>query len=186
MDFFKKEEQKLFERFKEPEYATYEIVTTKDLSLADLKVSPNNDIFDYLAIGIVCLFKQITGCTDKKIYIWNFENYSSDSGITALYNGKSRTMVPNALSDFVGKGTCEYILKKCFQEDKMYTVNLAALFLYTDVISIHMEMLKIDGVTLEFKDFNDTLNAQQLAFNTLRTLMISHWLGAIQAHMIGY
>ena len=185
MDFFKEEEKKLLERFTEPEYAAYEIVTTEDLSLADLKVSPDSNIFDYIAIGVVCLFKQITGCTDKKVYVWNFKNYSPNSGISAFCNGKTRTMLPNALSDFVGKGTCEYILRKCFQEDKMYNVHLADLFLYTDITAIHMGMQEFDGITLEFKDFNDTLTAQQFAFSTLRTLMISHWLVAIQAYMIG-
>lgn len=185
--FLEEEEKKLLNRFKEVTYSQYEIVPVEDISRADLKISPENNIFDYLAIGIVCLFKEITGCTDKKVYVWSFSTYSSESsGITAIHNGIYKAMIPNALSDFVGKGTCDYILKKCFDEDQLYHIHLADLFVYTDITSIQMGMLSIDGVSLEFKNFNDTIEAQKLAYSTLKTLMVNRWLGGLQEYMLGY
>lgn len=48
-----------------------------------------------------------------------------------------------------------------------------------------MGLQKIEGVSIEFDDFNDTVQAQKLVFNNLKLLMINHWLGSLQALILG-
>ncbi len=96
LELFNKTEKELTERFTDPTYTAYEIIPVEDLSIADLTTSSENNIFDYLAIGIVCLFKEITGCEEKKIYVWNKRNYSGKKlhrHITAIQSDKCMKML---------------------------------------------------------------------------------------------
>ncbi len=94
-------------------------------------------------------------------------------------------MYENALSEFITRNTCTYVLKKCFKEDNLYNIHLVDFFLYNDITCIQMGLQKIEGVSIEFDDFNDTVQAQKLVFNNLKLLMINHWLGSLQALILG-
>lgn len=182
-EFWKQKENELLERFTEPNYVDYKIVPTTEEGKADLKISNDHNIFDYLAIGIVCIFKELTGCTDKIVYV-RHKKYpiASKSGIQVFTNAGVSYMQPNALSDLLELGIAKYILHKYFEEDLIYCIDatMPDLFLYTDVTTMQMGLFEFEGIDLKFDKFEDTKAAQQKAFNILKTLLISHWLGALQ------
>lgn len=182
-EFWNQKEQELLERFTEPHYLEYKIVPTTEESKADLKISENHNIFDYLAIGIVCIFKELTGCTEKTVYV-RYKKYpeASESGIQVFTNAGVSYMQPNALSDLLELNVSQYVLHNYFKEDKFYCIGatMPDFFLYSDVTMIHMWLMEFKGIDLKFDKFEDTKAAQQKVFNILKTLLISHWLGALQ------
>lgn len=182
-EFWKQKEKDLLERFTEPTYVEYKIVSTTEEGVADLKISNDHNIFDYLSVGMVCIFKELTGCTDKTIYV-KHKIYpdDSESGIQVFTNTGVSYMQPNALSDLLTLDVSKYVLHKCFKEDKLYCIDAAMpdFFLYTDVTTMYMGLLKFEGIDLKFDKFEDTKAAQKKVFNILKTLLISHWLGALQ------
>lgn len=178
-EFWKQKEKELLERFTEPTYVEYKIVSTTEEGVADLKISNDHNIFDYLAVGIVCIFKELTGCTEKTVYVRHIQYPTSE---TLFASDNLFAKIPNALSDIMELGVVKYILSKCFKKNEMFDTNISMLnyFLYKDIREISLGLLEIEEINLDFDNFEDTEMAQKKVFNILKTLLISHWIGALQ------
>ncbi len=188
-DFFEVNRSELLKKFSEPQYNKYKIKYTRFSFKADLRISPNHNITDYLAIGLACLAKDLKTGANKKgkriIYV-KHKKYPTPSQVRQYealapspYGG--RPLPPNALLELIDE--CYKILDEYFH-DKSYINCLAGMLVYSTVTCAVMEYTDPSSMDLEFENFNDTVSAQKRAFETLRDLIISNILGGL--HEIFY
>lgn len=186
-DFFDREEAKLLADFRDPQYVDYTIKYVTDPQQADVKISKNHIIFDYLAIGIACLAKEIKNPDGEKVIYAIHQEYPSIEQVVLhdeLYPPQfgGRSLAPNALSDLLTEP--DIILQKYFN-NKAYLTAFSGFLMYSTVTTTVMGYTENPELTLDFENFNDTIAAQELAFETLKKLTISNCLGALYACLYG-
>ena len=180
-ELFERLEAEIASKFLEPEYRDFQLTYVSNSKEADVKISTENNIFDFLAIGIVALSKLANGDTSNITITYG--NYYSIkiskllSSLVSLRKSAGRPLYPNALSDLLEQSTI--VLQKYFT-DEQYPVSIAGVLLCTTVTSIVMgyqeNFLEID---LKVSNFDDNIVAQKLAFTTLKKLVISNYLGSM-------
>ncbi len=186
-EFFKRKKAELNAQFVEPKYWKYTIQYVKRANQADVAISKNHIIFDYMAIGIACLAKELKNSQDKKVIYVLHRDYLS-IGESKLYNtlftqkANTYSLFENALSQLTDEP--KLILDEYFS-DKTYPSFMAGLLLYSQVTYTAMGYSQNPNVSLDFENFNDTINAQKLAFDTLKKLVIDNYLGSLQAFLNG-
>lgn len=186
-DFFERKEEELKAQFSEPQYVEYTIKYVKNPRKADVKISKQHIIFDYLAIGMACLSKEIKSNSKKKVIYAVHQKYPTmedmrlhDLLFPPAFGGHS--LPPNALTDLMDETSL--VLQTHFHDEK-YSTFLSGLLVYQCVTTVAMGYSEDSNVTLDFENFNDTIAAQKLAFETLKKLTISNCLGALYAFFYG-
>ena len=186
-ELFKRKEEELKAKFTEPKYLEYTIKYIKDASKADLTISKQHNIFDYLAIGIACLAKEIQDCNGEKTIYAVHKNYPSIEAVQLhdiLLGTKSggHSLANNALMELFEEPSI--ILEQYFA-DKNYANFLGGILLYSIITATVMGYAENPDLILDFENFNDTIAAQKLAFETLKKLIISNCLGTLHAFLFG-
>lgn len=186
-DFFERKEAELEAMFTNPQYSDYTIHYVQNPKKADVIISKQHISFDYLAIGLACLAKEIKNSDKEKIIYVAHKKYPTIENVLLsdiLFPPKfgGRSLAPNALMKLLDETSA--VLQKYFS-DKTYATSMAGFLFYSQVTSVAMGYSEDSTITLEFENFNDTVSAQKLAFENLKKLVISNCLGSLYALIYG-
>ncbi len=186
-EFFEKERQRLEAFFKTPTYESFEICYVKNVNEAEVLVSKEHNILDYIALGFACLNKQLK--SSSRIINVGYAQYDSPVLVKILntvkpckYGGKRlpESAMMHVL-DEISNITREYYTNPEYDIHIQITGAIFAPF----ITSIVMGYAKEDEMVLLFRNFEDNAYAQELAFENLKKFIISSTLGSLYEFYFG-
>lgn len=185
-EFFEKEEKRLETFFENPIYESFKIRYVKKPEKADVFISKNHNIFDYLAIGFICLNKQLKGYTERVVYVGHkkYDNIDVIKLMDNIYplNGGGKRVPGTALSELIDQ--IADVAERYYKNPRVCS-RMSGLIFAPHLTCVSMGYYEDPDMLLEFENFDDTIYAQQLAFNNLKKHIISSNLGAIYAMLYG-
>lgn len=185
-EFFEKEEKRLEAFFETPMYESFKIQYVKKPEKADVLISNNHNIFDYLAIGFICLNKQLKGNPERVVYVGHkkYDNIDVIKLMDKIYpiSGGGKRVPGTALSELIDQ--IADVAERYYKNPKVYS-RMSGLIFAPHITCVAMGYYEDPDMSLEFENFDDTIYAQQLAFNNLKKHIISSSLGAIYAMLYG-
>ena len=183
-EYLVKEEERLKTLWKEPVYQKYKLKKARR-NKPDVVISEENNLCDFLAIGFTALAKQITNPNDDVIYFAKkrFPTYDEvkfyDLVNPSEFGGHS--LAKTALEDVLEE--IEEVVKAYHKEDNPGILMNAIAFPVV-LVSVEMGYNNNPELSISFKNFDDTVDAQRKAFEALKKFIVSSQLGAIGALMI--
>ena len=185
-EFFEKEEKRLEDFFETPMYESFKIQYVKDTQNADIYISRSHDILDYLAIGFVCLCKQMEGDSERVVYVGHkhYDSIKKTRLMDQLFPLKAgaKRVPTTPLFDLIEQ--IADIAERYYKNPNVCT-KMTGLTFAPYVTSVAMGYCEKHDIILEFNDFKDTVYAQQIAFYNLKKHIIASNLGALYAMIYG-
>ena len=183
-------ESEIREKFSEPSaYKNFKIKYVNKPEKADVKVSRNHVLADYLAIGITCLRKELEGIKGHTVNVFNESKYSSFEMLSFykrfMYDSVTiNCQQMNALDELMVTKSVSVIIHAFYKEVLQLPVepgihicrHLQMLMLYhydSECIEIPPCRMNVEAL---FENFDDTVRAQKLAYTTIRELLITFLL----------
>ena len=157
----------LLEKFIIPTYDSYTIQYGSTSEKSDLTISNEHNIFDYLALGIKCIFQSIYNENNTKIIKISYGEYPP----IKQHHLNDRVFAFTALSNL--NKECIKIIENYYD---LHLPNSLKTLSSTSLLStVSKSYLNNSNTDLKFDDFSDTITAQKKAFDLLMLSSVEKW-----------
>ncbi len=186
-----KERERLEPFWSEPEeYKRLKRKNASFLHKPDVYISQRHDFVDFLAIGFACIAKLIEEKDAKNIYV-GYKLYPSVEELKHMDIVDppkfGNRMQANALYEMDVIRMIQKILEKYYSNPEMGAASMimgVGVYAYvTTVIMGYTDEKPV--IKFEFENFDDTVEAQKVAYRLLKEFVIGNSIGSLQAFIFG-
>lgn len=169
-------------KFTEPEYNNYRLIYTTDESKADVIISKNHTVLDYMAIGFVALAKADTSDDPVIVAMHEKQNKNNEESCKVFIGNNVHPLNPTSLLHVYEEINSIVQKHLSYENFAGFGIGLTLPLYFSCIYNGHFEFPEIN---MEFESFDDILYAQKLAFSNLKEFTISSYLGSLAEFMDG-